>query len=303
MSRHILSYSLMPFLIILWLCPLHSQVYVDMNNNVGIGIETPLRPLEVKGQILSSNRVDYPHSKQSNFLMRHFDNTTTHFGFFNAQSDANNNQVLFGGGAGSQFAATAVIFMTGVNRTTLLGTEGMRLNNQQRVRISENGGNLGAQLTVYSPSPSTFDAAVKNDGPDWAAPSDIRLKEDIVPFTDGLSQILRINPVKFKYKKEWDPSQGEQIGVIAQDMKAIAPYTVKEVELQYEDDEIEENKIEDMETYLSYNHSAINFVVINAIKEQQEIINNLKKTIERLEKRINTIEKANRDMNSTTSDF
>lgn len=255
---------------------------VDDTGNVGIGTADPARPLEVVGQIMASNLDSYPASKQSNFLMRHFDDTNVHFAFFNAQSDANNNQVLFGGGAGAQYAATVVAFMTGANRTTPLGTEGMRLNNQQRVRISSSGGTVSHPLTVYG-------GAAKDDGPNWAVASDKRLKENIRPFEGGLAEVLQIKPVTFNYIKQWDPESKPQVGVIAQDMQKIAPYTVQELKLEYESDEKANRKVQGIDTYLTYNHSSVSFMVINAIKEQQSMIDDLREENEELRKMINEV--------------
>jgi len=48
----------------------------------------------------------------------------------------------------------------------------------------------------HDDNPSTPDVDV-----DWAVGSDLILKEEITQFNDGLSSLLKINPVKFKYKK------------------------------------------------------------------------------------------------------
>jgi len=238
---------------------------IENDGNVGIGTTAPARPLEVVGQIMSSNFNTYPQSKQSNFLMRHYDQTARHFAYFNAQSDAANNQVLFGGGAGSQYAATVVAFMTGANRTTLLGTEAMRVNNNQRVRISDTGGSITHDLTVYG-------TAAKTGGGSWSVASDKRIKKDVTPFEDGLEQILEMKPVNFKYIEEFDESGKSYVGVLAQDMQEVAPYTVEEVDLNYESDEEVKGKARNLKSMLYYNESAVTYMLVNAIKEQQEEI-------------------------------
>jgi hypothetical protein len=257
---------------------------VASDGNVGIGTANPARPLEVVGQIMASNVNTYPANKQSNFLMRHYDNTNTHFAYFNAQSDNANNQVLFGGGAGSQYAATVVAFMTGANRTTLLGTEGMRVNNQQRVRISKTGGAVTHDLTLYG-------TAAKTGGGSWDVPSDRRIKTDVSPFTDGLSELMKIKPVNFKYIPEFDPKGEPQVGVIAQDMMEIAPYMVREVELNYESDEKESRKARGLKSIYTYNESALTYILVNAVQQQQEEIEAKDQKLQELTLQVEEIQK------------
>ena len=48
------------------------------------------------------------------------------------------------------------------------------------------------------------DTTCSNGGTTWSAPSDERMKEDIVTATAGLSFINDLRPVNFKWKKEKD---------------------------------------------------------------------------------------------------
>jgi len=66
---------------------------------------------------------------------------------------------------------------------------------------------------------------------DWDIPSDARYKKEVHSFDEGLNLLKQINPVRFKYSKELGipgSDKKEGIGVLAQDMQKIAPYTVKE---------------------------------------------------------------------------
>lgn len=261
----------------------NAQLKVASNGNVGVNTSTPERPLEVVGQIMASNNSNYPANKQSNFLMRHHTQTNTHFGFFNASSDANNNQVIFGGGAGSQYAATVLAFFTAANNTTTLGTERMRINSQGRTRIQETGtGALGFSLNVYG-------TAAKTGGGVWSTLSDRRVKSNVKDFEDGLEQIMQIKPKWFSYKKSTKMDDGSMhVGIIAQEMQKVAPYTVTEVDWQVEDGE--KNNI-GLDKVLTYDGTAVTYMLVNAVQEQQEMIEEKDRQIEEILAQLETLTK------------
>lgn len=272
-------------LCILFTIPSFAQLKVLADGKVGIGTATPERQLEVLGGgCMFTNNGNYPQNKQSNFVMRHYDQTGTHFGYFTASSDANNNQVQFGGGGGATYGATVVIFLTAANRTTLTGTERMRVNNFGQIRMNTAGGSgaLTHELNLI-----TGDAS-KPGGGSWATPSDARIKQGVRPFNDGLEQVLKIRPVYFRYKENtgYDPKK-EYVGIIAQEMQKIAPYTVEEVEVHQE---IDEARLDLPEKILSYNSTAVTYMLINAIQEQQSMIKERDEKIENLEARLQRIE-------------
>jgi hypothetical protein len=96
----------------------------------------------------------------------------------------------------------------------------------------------------------------------WVIASDERLKQDIRPFADGLDVIELINPIWFRYngKAGTDPRK-EWVGVKAQEMQIVAPYTVSSVKMKMDQGDVEESDI------LTYNSNALTYVQINAIKE------------------------------------
>ena len=99
--------------------------------------------------------------------------------------------------------------------------------------------------------------------------SDARLKNNITSFTDGLNVISKINPVHFYYNAEAPfNTEKQQVGVIAQDLEKVAPYMV------------EKNKQNGYDDLRSVNNQAYTFLLINAVKEQQQQIENQQKQIE-----------------------
>ena len=123
------------------------------------------------------------------------------------------------------------------------------------------------------------DDAVKPNGGSWTAPSDKRLKENIKDFNDGLDVVLKMNPVSYNYngKLGFDKNQ-THIGIIAQDMQKIAPYTVHPL-----------NKNDKENDYLAYNGTPMTFVLVNAIQQQQEIIDRQNEQIAQLEEKVSEV--------------
>lgn len=112
--------------------------------------------------------------------------------------------------------------------------------------------------------------ASKIGGGTWKVPSDRRLKKDISPFTDGLSQVLKMQPVNFRYNglAGISDTETEFVGVIAQDVQKVAPYTVKTMK----------------DGYLEFDSNAVVYLLINAVKEQQAQIDRLEAQVRKLSK-------------------
>tara|TARA_Y100000385_G_scaffold287628_1_gene352263 strand:+ start:688 stop:1497 length:810 start_codon:yes stop_codon:yes gene_type:complete len=111
------------------------------------------------------------------------------------------------------------------------------------------------------------------------AHSDARLKENIEPISSStsLTKVLQLNPVYYKWRKDIVPSsflkaygEGKQIGLIAQEVEDIIPEVVKEGTL-YD------------KQWKGINYSKLTAMLIGAVKEQQEQIEELKNRITELE--------------------
>ena len=90
------------------------------------------------------------------------------------------------------------------------------------------------------------------------------MKQSVIPYTDGLSSLLKIKPVKFHYnEKSGYDTNPEYVGVLAQELKEVAPYMVG----SYQKNE---------ETYFNVDNSAMIYMLINSVKEQQQQIEELK---------------------------
>ncbi len=119
--------------------------------------------------------------------------------------------------------------------------------------------------------------AFKPGGGSWSATSDARLKTSVKNFSDGLNEVLEIHPVKYHYnEKSGNDTSKEHIGVIAQELQKVAPYMVSAFQ-------------KDGTEYLQVDNSAMTYMLINAIKEQQKTIEQQYKSIEELQKANSTL--------------
>jgi hypothetical protein len=118
--------------------------------------------------------------------------------------------------------------------------------------------------------------AAKPGGGSWINSSDRRLKQNINTYQDGLQQLLQIEPVTFNYNSlsGFDTSK-EHVGVIAQELQKVVPYMVQ-------------NYQSENGKFLSVDNSAMTYMLINAVKEQQNTIEELKQELEDLKTLIKT---------------
>lgn len=97
--------------------------------------------------------------------------------------------------------------------------------------------------------------------------SDRRLKTNIKTLNYGLKEVLALQPVSYNWKDKSHPEN--KIGLIAQDVKLIVPEVVTGNEAKEK---------------LGMNYAELVPVLINAIKEQQKQIDDLKKQVKKLQK-------------------
>ena len=165
---------------------------------------------------------------------------------------ANGNEVMRIDGNGN-------VGIGGTSRSNV----GVATTNAEKLVVSGNviprtngGGNLGSTTyrwgTVYAQN------ALNTS-------SDRRLKTNIANLNYGLKEVIAMQPVSYNWKTT--PDTDKKLGLIAQDVRRIVPEVVK-------GDEAKET--------LSIAYSDLIPVLINAIKEQQQQIESLKKDVQLL---------------------
>ena len=188
----------------------------------------------------------------------------------NSQGYSNSGSNILNGANTAYLYATGSDFYigNGANNKDLVfftnssGTTGT--NGTERARITSAAFQPGANNT-YSLGTSTrkWTAVYAQNG--TIQTSDRRLKTNIKDLHYGLKEVLAMRPVSYNWI---DTTQkGNKIGLIAQEVRKIVPEVVV-------GDESKEN--------IGMNYAELVPVLINAIKDQQKQIDELKKTMEEL---------------------
>lgn len=243
-----------------------SSIDIAANGNVGINNASPSTTLDVSGNILlvgSESGVTTRTSgttKLSRIGMPPFTSTNTNVGLLVGATTSTENIVVVGGGAFGMSAATSISFNTAATTTTDIGTERMRILSNGRVGI---GTASPDQLL------SVNGDASKAGGGSWQTFSDARLKDISGPFKSGLNAVMRLQPLRYHYRPN-NPvgiaSNGEHIGLAAQSVQEVIPEAVTA----------------NANGYLMVNNDPIIWTMLNAIKEQQQQIEELKREVRRL---------------------
>lgn len=135
--------------------------------------------------------------------------------------------------------------------------------------ILDNNGNVGINTLTPDQRFSVNGNASKTGGGSWLAFSDERLKDFGGQFTPGLNAVLRLQPIRYSYKRNnplnLDPN-GSHIGFSAQAVSEVIPEAVTTND----------------NGYLLVNNDPIMWTMLNAIKEQQAQIESQRLRIERL---------------------
>lgn len=116
-----------------------------------------------------------------------------------------------------------------------------------------NVGNSSNALTVFKNGNATLAGALSTS-------SDKRLKTNITMLSSALSNVLQLNGYSYHWKDTKQRGGKKQIGVMAQEIQVLYPELVRE----------------DTNGYLSVNYSGLVPVLIEATKEQQAQIEELK---------------------------
>ncbi|PHN07935.1 tail fiber domain-containing protein [Flavilitoribacter nigricans] len=219
---------------------LDNSLVLGNNANVGIGTSSPGAKLEVVG-----NRIRLVSATNSGKLL----------------------ELRTDGGAVDVTATGGQLFLTG--------------NNGAGVMMQQFSGNVGiGNDTSPDFKLEVVGTAGKPGGGLWSDASDKRLKTDVEDFEDGLEQIRQIRPVWYRFRGDFDmPTKDRYVGVIAQEMQKVAPYTVT----PYRDTDQKSGKSGD---FLSYNGTAVIYMLVNAAQELADQVDGQQKIISELQSEI-----------------
>ena len=163
-------------------------------------------------------------------------------------------------------------------------TERMRIQSNGRTALFQTTG--GGALTIRGEGGTSFIAISFTHNSDngvgyiqtaassvtYSTSSDYRLKENVVPMENGLERIQKLKPVKFNWKLDGEESEG---------------FLAHEVQEAGWNDGITGSKDDDLiedgqQTYQGMDYGRITPLLVKAIQEQQEQIEELKQEIQNL---------------------
>lgn len=247
-----------------------NSIYIWNNGNVGLGVPDsgPTQKLHVKsGNVyVESGSIGINTTPVSSFPLD-----------VTGATRVTGNLLVTGTstlrGDESHFLTTGATFFNSSFGTTL------------RIDATNNRVGIGTNAPGHLLELSADDA-VKPNGGSWSAPSDRRLKQNIQPYQDGLSELLQINPVTYSYNKQsgYDTNK-EHVGIIAQEMQKVAPYMVRMLN-------------PDKNDYLAYDGTALSFMLVNAVKEQQETIEQQQAEIDALKAELSEVDELKSQMDA-----
>jgi len=252
-----------------------AQVTVIANGNTGIGTSTPTEKLEVSDDVKAEGFILEKTGASGSMLMNRTDQSA----------------MVFGAGvqAGFSFDEAFNWELRANNRTAIENRQVSTGTLIMRARGSAGNYYLGVNRTGPVEQ-LDVNGSIRYNGTVYNA-SDKRLKSDINKFQYGLDEVLALKPVTYIYNGKAQIAAGNRthVGLVAQNLQEVAPTLVKEFDhVEYSDEEETVEKSRD--TYLSVNESSIKYMLINAVKQQQEIIEAKEERIADLEAKMAQLE-------------
>ncbi len=127
--------------------------------------------------------------------------------------------------------------------------------------------------------------------------SDESIKKGIADMGYGLSEILQLRAVRYKYLKDLDV-QKDRLGLIAQEVEQVIPEIVK----THDVDMNAEGRLERKPVSIwGINYSLLSVVLIKAIQEQNDQLTDLQQRVEDLEKKLDVLNDTRIQTNGTPS--
>ena len=280
------------------------------NGNVGIGTRGPLEKLTIAGDGSAIELgAEIPGKEANAGKIGYQKFTPDALDIVGAGDDVSNRKIKFWNEGGALFRGNIGIGRMGLEKLTIAGDgsaielganisskeanagkigyqkftsdaldivgAGTTVSNRKIKFWSEGGaifdGNVGIGTAAPDQKLSVNGEASKVGGGSWATFSDVRLKNINATYNAGLKEVLKLQPIRYNYKADNPlniPDDCEHVGFSAQDVQELIP------------DAISSNR----EGYLMLNNDPIMWAMLNAIKEQQAQIEQLKARLGRFEK-------------------
>ena len=248
-----------------------SSLKVTPAGNVGIGTDTPDTKLQVVGDTKTEGAIIEKQGGSASVSCQRIGNSAFAFG------------------AGIQGGFTVDenyhLEFRSNTRAEVLGRKistGKLMLRLEKLTGHAGFGGVGNPLTsIHTNGSITYNGALYNA-------SDERLKRNISKMNYGLKEVLQLNPISYQYNGKGGVrnTEAKQFGLKAQNLQKVAPELV--TTFTYEE-ENEDTKVINSEEYLMVEESAIKYMLVNAMQEQQAMIQEQQTIIERLEEELEIV--------------
>lgn len=232
---------------------------VAPNGDVGIGTSTPTEKLEVDGLAKTLGNTVIQTGASGTTLFERTDGAA----------------VLMGAG----FTAAGFTVDQNYNfevRTRARAQVQNRLLSAGYLMIKGQGSTGRVGINVASPAELFHVNGDAQANGIWIN-SDMALKGDVRPFDLGLDAVMALSPKTYQYHNA--NVQSRSVGLIAQDLQEIAPSLVKTYKHVEEN---EKGEIISEEEFLKIYDTGIKYMLVNAIQEQQQMIEDLQQEVANL---------------------
>jgi hypothetical protein len=99
----------------------------------------------------------------------------------------------------------------------------------------------------------------------WSSISDARLKKNVIPIPDAIDKVMQLQGVNFEWIDVTNKTPGKHMGFVAQEAQKVVPEVVNS-----------------NGNYLSMEYAPITALLVEALKQQQKMIDQLKAEVEQL---------------------
>lgn len=254
------------------------RMRITSGGNVGIGTTSPTQKLDVGGNIKGGDYGAVPNSTWNGlflsttslggntgnagvYIYAPYDSDANNNGFFRAKRGSGNNYNGIEIATSNQFRILTSTTEDTNERLRITSAGDVLVNataTTQGAKFYVNG--IGAFGSVYVGALGTGTVYSNAGFLTNTNPSDYRLKNTIKPLTYGLNEVLQLNPKTFYYNDDATRAR-LKYGFIAQEVKEVMPDMVR---------------LLGSEDYLGLESDGIWVTLVNAIKEQQAQIEQLK---------------------------